>query len=145
MKRDEIIKTLKDYFQQKHGVFDIEMAFLYGSLACGHPVKESDIDIAITCSERDEDKVFNILNNISLELTDLLKHDVNVIYIDNELSKPMLHYNAIVYGIPVFMKDFEGYVHIRLKAISQMEDFIIFGTKWQAEIVKRRLETISHD
>lgn len=143
MKRDEIIETLKDYFQQKHEVFDIDMAFLYGSWACGHPVKESDIDIAIAGSKMDEDKTFDVLSTISLELTERLRCEVNVIYIDEEFSMPLLYYNATIHGIALFIKDFEQYVDLRLKAISMMEDFCIFGTKWQAAIARRRLEALN--
>ena len=41
----------------------------------------------------------------------------------------MLHYNAIVYGIPVYIRVFTGFVDMKLNAIRQMEDFSIFGTK----------------
>ncbi|OGQ44149.1 MAG: hypothetical protein A3A85_02480 [Deltaproteobacteria bacterium RIFCSPLOWO2_01_FULL_42_9] len=90
--------------------------------------------------EMSEEKIFSSMNTISLELTDILKREVNVLYIDKDLSRPMLHYNAIVKGIPVFMRDFTRYVDLRLKAISQMEDFSIFGTKWQSDVVRKRLE-----
>lgn len=145
MNRDKIIQVLRDYFQQRADLFNIELAFLYGSWASGHPMHESDIDVAVLSSkEMTEDMAFDIVSRISLELTDQLKMETNVLYIDTELSKPMLHYNAIVHGIPVFIKDFEQYVDLRLKAIFMMEDFSLFGTKWQAEIARKRLEAISH-
>lgn len=129
MKRDEIIQVLKGYFINRADFFNMDFSFLYGSWVYDHPVKESDIDIAIISSDSDENKIFNILNTISLELSDLLKCDVNMIFIDAELSNPMIHYNSIVYGIPVFIKDFDRYVNLRLKAISKMEDFSLFGSK----------------
>ncbi len=145
MDKDEIISALKAYFQHKADVFNIDMAFLYGSWASGFPKKESDIDIAVIFDkEMKEEKIFEIVTTISLELTDILKREVNVLYIDKELSRPMLHYNAIIQGIPVFLKDFTRYVDIRLEAISRMEDFSIFGTRWQSEVVKRRLEVFKH-
>jgi len=144
MSRGRMIQVLRDYFQRRADFFNIDLAFLYGSYASGHPVDESDIDVAVLSSkELDEDTAFDIVSSISLDLTEQLKRDTNVLYIDTELSKPMLHYNAIVHGVPVFIKDFEQYVDIRLKAISIMEDFSLFGTKWQAEIVKRRLEALN--
>lgn len=145
MNRDEIIQVLKAYFQQRAVFFNINLAFLYGSWATGHPMGESDIDVAVLSDkEMDEDTAFDIVSKISLELTEQLRKETNVLYIDIELSKPMLHYNAIVHGIPVFIRDFEQYVDLRLKAISMMEDFSLFGTKWQAEIARKRLEAISH-
>jgi len=145
MDKDEIISALKAYFQDKADAYDIDMAFLYGSWASGFPKRESDIDIAVIFdNEIEEEKIFEILTSVSLELIYILKSEVNVLCIDKELSKPMLHYNAIIQGIPIFLKDFTRYVDIRLKAISQMEDFSIFGTRWQSEVVKRRLERFKH-
>ncbi len=145
MNRDEIIQILKDYFQQKAVFFNINFAFLYGSWASGHPVQESDIDVAILSSEEmDKDRAFDIVSKVSVELTELLKRDTNVLYIDVELTKPMLLYNAIIQGIPVFIKDHKEYADLRLKAISMMEDFSLFGTRWQTEIAKKRLESLGH-
>ncbi len=144
MNRGEIISALKSYFQQKAIAYNIDMAFLYGSWADGCPKAESDIDMAIMLdTEKAEEEIFDIINNMTLEITYILKKEVGIIYIDPELSKPILHYNAIVHGIPVFMKDFTRYVDIKLKAISRMEDFSIFGVKWQDEIVRKRMEAIA--
>ncbi|MEK6599740.1 MAG: nucleotidyltransferase domain-containing protein [Deltaproteobacteria bacterium] len=141
MNREEAISTLKAYFQDKADAYDIDAAFLYGSWACGYPKIESDVDVAVLFNhEMSEEKIFSSMNTISLELTDILKREVNVLYIDKDLSRPMLHYNAIVKGMPVFMRDFTRYVDLRLKAISQMEDFNVFGTKWQSDVVRKRLE-----
>jgi len=55
----------------------------------------------------------------------------------------MVHYNAIVHGVPVYISDFTRFVDVKLKAIHQMEDFCIFDTKWQSEIVRKRLEALN--
>jgi len=144
MDKNEAISAIKFYFQNKADIFNVDIAFLYGSWASGLPNKESDVDIAVIFTEEmREEEVFEILTTISLELTDILKKETNVLFIDRELSKPMLHYNAIVHGIPVYIRDFTGFVDMKLKAIHQMEDFSIFGIKWQSEIVKRRLEALN--
>lgn len=145
LSREQIIPVLKDYFKSHADPCDIDMAFLYGSWACGYPKAESDVDIAVLfMHEISEEGTFNTINKLTLELSDLLKKEVNTLYIDIELSRPMLHYNAIIQGIPVFIRDFSRYVDIRLKAIAQMEDFGIFGIKWQSQVVKKRLEDLSH-
>lgn len=145
MNNIELLSTLKAYFQASADTYDIDMAFLYGSCAAGLPREDSDVDIALLfTNEKDENALFDIISNVTLELTDLLKKETNVLYIDRGLSKPMLYYNAIVHGIPVFMRDFTGYVDMKLKALHLMEDFSIFGTKWQAEIVRKRLELLNH-
>jgi len=144
MNKEEIISILKSYFNDKARIYGIDMAFLYGSWAGGFPKIESDIDIAVVFNrDMDGDKIFKIITDISLELVDILKKETNVLYIDFDLSKPMLHYNAIVQGIPVFIRDFKSYVDIRFKAITQMEDFSIFGLRWQEEIARKRLEALS--
>ncbi|MBI3815253.1 MAG: nucleotidyltransferase domain-containing protein [Nitrospinae bacterium] len=144
MNKDKLILELKSYFQKHADIYEIEMAFLYGSYAGGYPKEESDIDVAVLFNqEMSEDKAFDLVSALSVELTDLLRYETNVLYIDTDLSKPMLHYNAIVHGIPVFMRDFTRYADIKMKAISQMEDFSIFGIKWQSEIVEKRLEALN--
>jgi len=145
MNRDEIVSALTAYFEHKADIYNIDMVFLYGSWVGGHPKKESDIDVALVLDkEMDEERIFDIVTGVSLELTEITKKETNILYIDTEFSKPMLYYNAIIHGIPVFMKDFTRYVDMKLKAIAQMEDFSIFGIQWQAEIVKRRLEAFKN-
>lgn len=142
--REEIITALKEYFQRETVTYDINMAFLYGSWAFGYPKEESDIDVAVMFNHiMRENKIFDIVTDIALELTNRLKRESNVLYIDKDLSKPMLHYNVIVHGVPVYIKVFSEYVDMRFKAISQMEDFSIFGAQWQSEIVRKRLEVIN--
>jgi predicted nucleotidyltransferase len=110
-------------------------------MGTGLPKEVSDIDVAVVLNqEMDEEKIFEIITNISLELTDVLKKETSVLFIDRELSKPMIYYNAIVHGISIYIRDFTRFVDTKLRAIHQMEDFSIFGTKWQAEIVRKRLE-----
>ena len=143
-KKTQILSALKSYFKHKAGMYHIDMVFLYGSWATGFPKIESDVDVAVVFNkEMDRDELFDIITTLSLELTYVLRIETNVLYIDEEFSKPMLYYNAIVHGIPVFIKSFTRYVDKRLYAIFQMEDFSIFGIKWHAEIVERRLEKLN--
>jgi predicted nucleotidyltransferase len=145
MNRGDMLSAIISYFQNNADVFNIDMAFLYGSWAFGQPKGESDVDIAVLfAKEMKEEEIFEIITTLSLELTYLLKTETNILFIDGELSKPMLHYNAIVHGIPVYTKDYTGFVDTKLRAIHQMEDFRIFGTKWQSEIVKKRMEALNH-
>ncbi len=144
-KKGQLISAIKEYFNQKAKVYSIDISFLYGSWAIGYPKTGSDVDIAIIFNkEMDRDKIFDIITTISFELTSILKIETNVLHLDGEFYRPMLYYNAIVHGIPVFMESFTRYVDARLNAMHQMEDFSIFGTKWQSEIVERRLEKLNH-
>ncbi len=144
MDRGETISLLKTYFQSTAEKYNIDLAFLYGSWAAGLQRKESDIDIAVMfIGEMEDDEVFEIITVMSLELTDILKKEVNVLFIDNDLSRPMIYYNAIIHGIPVYFRDFTRYADVRMQAIHRMEDFNIFGRKWQENIVNRRMEALN--
>ena len=107
---------------------------------------ESDIDIAILFSDdlRSEKVVFDHITDISYRLTDKLKKEVNVLKIYNDFRKPMLYYNAIVLGIPVFIKNKDRFLSVITEAIYQMEDFSIFGLHWQREVAKRNLEGLRY-
>ena len=142
----EILTLLKTFFEESASAYKIEMAFLYGSWARGFPKSFSDVDVAIVFSEEPgtEDEAFTIITDISLILGKKLKLDVNVIPIYSDFRRPMLYYNAIVLGIPVFIGNQDRYVFLRNQAIFQMEDFTLFGTKWQLEIAKKNLEDIKH-
>jgi len=144
--KPEILTLLKTFFEETASVYKIEMAFLYGSWARGFPKSFSDVDVAIVFLEEPgtEDEAFTIITDISLVLGKKLKSDVNVIPIHSDFRRPMLYYNAIVLGIPVFIGNQDRYISLRNQAIFQMEDFTLFGTKWQLEIAKKNLEDIKH-
>jgi predicted nucleotidyltransferase len=144
--KPEILALLKTFFKESASAYKIEIAFLYGSWARGFPKSFSDVDVAIVFSEEPstEDEAFTTITDISLILRKKLKLDVNVIPIYSDFRRPMLYYNAIVLGIPVFIGNQDRYVFLRNQAIFQMEDFTLFGTKWQLEIAKKNLEDIKH-
>lgn len=87
--RDELIRILKGYFEEKSDRFPIDLAFLYGSWAAGLPRRDSDVDLAfIFHPDIGKNEIFEIMTTISLELTDILKKDINVIYIDSDSQNP---------------------------------------------------------
>ncbi len=144
--REGIINILKNFFNERAEDFHIEMAFLFGSWAKGFPVKESDIDIAIVFSEKlDSQKVFEYLTEVSYRLIKIIGKEVNSIHIRKDFDKPMLYYNAIVLGVPVYIKDEQSYIDIKNEAIFQMEDFSIFGIPWQIRLCEKNLKEINHD
>lgn len=140
----ELQNILENYFKETADTYRIEMAFLYGSWARGYPKETSDVDIAIVFSETDdEDKVFRKITDITLSFMGRIKLEVNIIPVFLDFRKPMLYYNAMVLGIPVFIRDQNRYAALLNEAIFQMEDFSIFGTRWQLEIAEKRLEALS--
>jgi predicted nucleotidyltransferase len=141
----ELQDMLENCFKEIADTFRIEMAFLYGSWARGCQKKSSDVDIAIVFYETDEeDKVFKKITDITLSLMRRIKLEVNIIPIFLDFRKPMLYYNAIVLGIPVFIREQDKYAALLNEAIFQMEDFSIFGTEWQLEIAEKNIKELKH-
>jgi len=144
--KEAIVNCLKNFFNKKAQQYGLEMAFLYGSWARGFPKENSDVDIAIVFTKENasDDELFRYLNDMSLSLSKELGREVNSIAIQSNFNKPMLYYNAIVLGIPVFIKDSDKYLRLRNEAVSQMEDFSLFGIDWQVRITRKNLEELKH-
>jgi predicted nucleotidyltransferase len=140
LSKADILSALKTFFREKADQFKVQVVFLYGSYAHGNPRKDSDVDVAVVFdTDLPEDDALRQINTISIELTKLLGLDVNVLTIFKDFRKPMLYYNAVVKGIPIFIKEVASYTYLRNEAISRMEDFQLFGTRWQFEAAKRNL------
>ena len=144
--RDSVIMALRDFFIRNAGIFKVEMAFLYGSWARGLPRGDSDIDVAVVFSGEtlSEVELFKRIADLSYVLWRELKKEVNVLNIRSDFRKPMLYYNAVVLGLPIYVKDEGRYFVLRNEAIYHMEDFSIFGLRWQYEVARRNLEAIKH-
>jgi predicted nucleotidyltransferase len=145
--KEEVINKLEKYFQEKAKFFHIDLAFLFGSFSRGYLKEESDVDVAIIFSDEvvDDKKCFELLTEISLELNLLINLEINTISINKDFTKPMLYYNAIVLGKPVYIRDKSLYTEIYNKALFHMHDFEIFGTKLQFKAAKTLLKQIKND
>lgn len=141
-KKDEIVSLLKDFFQVRADSYQIDMAFLYGSRAGEYPRDGSDVDVAALFmpDQRNEDAIFDRVTEISFSLSGILGKDVNLLVLDRDFKKPMLQYNAVVLGIPVFTRNFDSYIDFYLESLHQMEDFSLFGIGWQLAISEKRLK-----
>lgn len=146
MAQIKIVETLRGYFQREALRLRVEMVFLYGSWAAGFPRLDSDIDIAIVFDDEgiQEDALFEQLTSITVDLIKLFSSEVNVIPIYLDFRKPMLYYNAIVKGIPVFFSNFQKYVALLMEALYHMEDFEIFGREWLIAVATKNLEESRH-
>ncbi len=143
--KENLILILKAFFKEKTSDYNVEMAFLYGSWATGYPGEESDVDLAILLPELlSDDEIFNIITDISYHLSLKKNIAVNILPIYRDFRKPMLYYNAIVLGIPIYIKAFNEYITLKNQAIFQMEDFSIFGIKWQIELTRKNLEKLQY-
>ena len=136
--KEKLISEMKDFFKQKALQYYVNIAFFYGSWARGYPNQNSDIDLALLFSPKinSKDKIFFLISDISYKLGKQLKKEVNIISISRNFPHPMLYYNAIILGIPLFVKDYDRFLSLKLEAIYQAEDFELFGVRWQREIAE---------
>lgn len=146
IQKEKIILKLKDYFKQKASGYHVEMVFLYGSWARGYPRYDSDIDLAILfCPQsKTEESLFDLITQISYELSKDLGQEVNIIPIYEDFPHPMLYYNAIILGSPLYIKDKDKFIQLKLESIYQMEDFQIFGVTWQRKVAQDIIKEISN-
>jgi len=56
----------------------------------------------------------------------------------------MLYYNAIILGSPLYIKDKDKFIQLKLESIYQMEDFQIFGVTWQRKVAQDIIKEIIH-
>jgi len=54
-----------------------------------------------------------------------------MISIDRDFRKPMLYYNALVQGIPVYRNRDDDIIRLRKRAVDEMEDFKMKNKKWK--------------
>lgn len=142
----ELVEYLRRFFTNCADVYEIDMAFLYGSRARGLPRIDSDVDVAVLFGKRalSEEEAFTRMTDISLKLAALLKMEVNVLQIHDDFRKPMLYYNAICLGVPIYARQDARLLSLRNEALFHMEDFGIFGLGWQYEVAKKNLESLIH-
>ena len=146
LEQKNLIEHLQIYFERNAALLQVEMAFLYGSRAEGFPREDSDVDLGILFagSRESEKELFEATTKISIALSSIVKADVNVVPIYSDFRKPMFYYNIIVKGIPIYMRESSNYLQLRKEAIDHMEDFKIFGIKWQVAIAKNNLAGLGY-
>jgi predicted nucleotidyltransferase len=144
--RENIINNLKKFFKENREKYSLEMVFLYGSWAKGFPREDSDIDIGIVFQDNtlSDDELFRIITDISLCLLHDVNLEVNIVPIYPDFRKPMLYYNIIIFGTPLYIRDYNKYIDIKNEAIYQMEDFSIFGINWQLKAARKNMKEITN-
>ncbi len=149
MKRDqerrELFNVLSDSFAQDARKFGVEAAFLYGSWARGFPRADSDADVAIvfepSVSRR---SIAETSCQLATKLSIVAHREVAVLVIQPDTWKPMLYYNAIVLGKPLFVRDRISCFKLRHRAIGEAEEFGRIGVGWQLRAAHILLERLSH-
>ncbi|MFH1435341.1 MAG: nucleotidyltransferase domain-containing protein [Pseudomonadota bacterium] len=146
VEKEALARNLEGFFSEHAHACGISMCFLYGSWAGGKPTKESDVDIALVPSGgmHSEDEIFDMLARLSAELSLNLGREVNLLPIIKESWKPMLYYNAIVLGEPLYVRERRDLQSLVNEAVFQMEDFSILGVKLQLDAARRNLEKLAN-
>ena len=137
-----LVSVLEKLFRREAEGIGLEAAFLFGSRSWGLPRQDSDVDIAVLFTNMEglcDDDIFQRLTALTLKLTRTLNLETNILPIYPDFRKPMLYYNAIVHGTPLFVKTPEYHTWLRLEAIRHMEDFQIFGVRWQVQAARKNL------
>lgn len=107
------LSILKEFFKDRE---DIIMAFLFGSVAKGKSMKESDIDIAVYFKNYDEKLVFKLWN----DLEDLLKKDVDLVVLN--IANATIAWEALR-GEKIVVNDENFYLNYMLNVSMEAEDF----------------------
>lgn len=120
----EIIKTLKDYFEKRD---DVLMAFLFGSYAKAITHRESDVDIAVYFTTKNNqleweefDIKYDTEDEIWLDVERLLKQNVDLIVLNRARSSIA---SSAINGIPIIVKDRGLYIDFMLRVTAEAEDF----------------------
>jgi len=145
-KREDIINYLKNFFKERAEDYKLKMVFLYGSWARGYPREDSDLDMGIVFQDNtlSDDELFRMITDISLCLFSEINLEVNIVPIYPDFRKPMLYYNIIILGTPLYIKDYNEYIDLKNEAIYQMEDFSIFGINWQLKAARKNMMEITN-
>ena len=139
------VTVVEEYFRREGVRLRIEAAFVFGSRAGEVARADSDVDVAVVFSEEGAaESMFDRSNEVAQNLCRLLGADVDVVVLDRDFSRPMLAYNVIVQGIPVYVRDANNFLALRNEAMRQKEDFSRFGIGWQLEVARTKLERLGH-
>ncbi len=130
---------IDEFFRKRAKQFNLEMVFLFGSRTTFFYRNDSDIDLGVVFDDKAaSDKfIFSKITDISLQLLKLINLEINVVPIYPDFRKPLLYYNIIVLGKPLYIKDYDKYITLRNEAIFHMEDFSLFGEKWKMDLAKK--------
>jgi predicted nucleotidyltransferase len=140
--KGSLLAILREFFEGEAENLGVMEAFLFGSWAKDRARPDSDIDIAVLFEDEglSDDEMFDRLDFLTMRLGETLPSDVTVIPLYRDFRRPALYYNAIVKGIPVYVKDPMEHARLVNDALYHMEDFEMFGTQWQLAIARQNLE-----
>ena len=111
-----MIDLLKRYFERRG---DVALAFLFGSSARGFDGRDSDVDIAIYLTEKEqEDRIWG-------EVSRIVEREIDLILLND--APATLISNVFKTGIPLVIKDRRLYWDLYLTKTLEAEDFSQFA------------------
>lgn len=119
---DEIRQSLKEYFQNHP---EIEIAYIFGSVAEGKTSVLSDIDIAILLDMREIDEKLYSYGYKTQILTDLMKllktNNVDLVILNQ--AKPLLRHRVLYFGKLIYSKNEKRRIQFQVETIDKYIDF----------------------
>ncbi|MFH1826725.1 MAG: nucleotidyltransferase domain-containing protein [bacterium] len=120
MVRETVVTNrLKSFFKKNKS---IEMAFLFGSVAEGRAIRESDVDVAVWFKGKYDLKTVNALES---EITSLLGRNVDLIVLNQ--ARPTIAW-AAMRGIKLLIRNYPLFIRQMLAVSDEaefMQDFVI--------------------
>ena len=111
-----MIDLLKRYFERRG---DVALAFLFGSSARGFDGRDSDVDIAIYLTDKEEE------DRIWREVSGIVEREIDLILLND--APATLISNVFKTGIPLVIKDRRLYWDLYLTKSLEAEDFSQFA------------------
>lgn len=116
-------KIIEEIVKSKAKDWKLKAFFLFGSTAYDMDTVRSDIDIAVAFEENlDRSTKKTIRNHIIKTLSQATGREIDIVEIEDKANKPLLLYNAIINGIPVYIKSEEFYKELITKYTKEMEN-----------------------
>lgn len=127
-------KEVKEFLQKQD---QVELAYLFGSVALQKAGKLSDIDLAIFLDESlDKKERFKIKLRLISDLEDILKTDRLDLVIMND-SPISLNFEIIKANYPLFIRDENLKVDLEHCIISRYLDRQYYDKRWADNLIKK--------
>lgn len=130
-------KEVKEFLQKQD---QIELAYLFGSVAYGEQGKLSDIDLALFLDESlDKEERFKLNLTLISDLQDILKTDQLDLVIMND-APVSLNFEVIKANYPLLIRDENFKVDMEVRIMSRYLDRQYYDQRWAEELIKKTAE-----
>jgi len=128
---------VKEFLQNQD---QVELAYLFGSVAQGGEGKLSDVDLAVFLDESlDEKERFNFKLSLISVLEDILRTDRLDLVIMND-APVSLNFEIIKANYPLFIRDEDLKVDLEHYIMSRYLDRQYYDRRWADNLIKKTAE-----